>query len=89
MEYKTCATEVLAQKLKKILRVQMQPVTSNVDGHAEHEEETVARVEAGEHHQQAHGPAAVRQLVQHRTELGTYREDQRQRSPKQLRHGDQ
>lgn len=52
------------------LRVEMQPVTGNIYGHGELEEEHVIWVEVAQCHQQAHGAAAICQLIQHCSELG-------------------
>ena len=48
--------------------VQVDPVAGDVDGHAQLEPEHVLRVEGAQAGQQAHGGAAVRQLVQHGAE---------------------
>lgn len=54
--------------------MQVQPVTGDVQSHAELEQEGVGRVEQREVDQQTHGGAAVRQHVQHGSELGGWKQ---------------
>lgn len=49
----------------------VQPVTGDVQTHADLEEEGVRRVEQRQVHQQTHGGTAVCQHVQHGAKLGT------------------
>lgn len=58
---------VLARKKR---RVQVQPVAGDVNDHAQLEPEGVTRVELCQNHKQAHGTAAVRELVKHGAKLG-------------------
>ncbi len=53
-------------------RVEMEPVRYDVNGHAQLEEEHVSRVEVAQHDQQTHRRRAIRQLIQHRSELRTW-----------------
>ena len=48
----------------------MDPVATDVDDHAQLEEERPRRVERAQGGQESHGSATVRQLVQHGPELG-------------------
>lgn len=50
--------------------MQVDPVASHVNGHRELEEEHVLGIEQGQRHQQTHGAASVRELVQEGSELG-------------------
>lgn len=54
-----------------LLPVQMQPVTGDIQAHAELKEEGERGIEQSQVHQQAHCSTAVRQHVQHGPEFGT------------------
>jgi hypothetical protein len=53
------------------LRMQVQPVHRNINGHGHLEEERIRRIENREHHHEYRSSTSIRQLVQHRTELRT------------------
>lgn len=55
---------------KSDLRVGVDPVAGDVDGHGDLEEKHVLGVEVTQRDQQAHCPAAIRQLIQHCPKLG-------------------
>lgn len=55
------------------VRVQEDPVPGHVNGHGELEQEHVRGVEEGQCHQQTHGAASIRQLIQQGAELGAYK----------------
>ena len=50
--------------------MQVDPVATDVDDHAQLEEERPRRVKRAERREKSHGGATVRQLVQHGPEFG-------------------
>ena len=53
--------------------VEVEPVGDDINAHRQLKEEHIARVEVAQYHQQTHGGSAVSQLIQHCTELGTWK----------------
>jgi len=57
--------------MKGFLRMQMNPVAGDIDGHAQLEKESVLRVEETQGDHQTHCATAIGQLVQHGSKFST------------------